>query len=80
MKQSIETKTAFWMEVVARINSMIEQGVTPTDEEETMEIHEMDMEAVSHQWINSDMTEEDDRMFEEWEEFMDGVFEVIIAI
>ena len=80
MKNEIESKTAFWGEVVARINGMIEQGIEPTDSEETIEMFEWDMQAMESAYYKNGIYEDGiEVVYDEFVEFMDGVEYVINA-
>ena len=80
MKNEIKNKTAFWGEVVARINKMAEQGITPIDTEETIEMFRWDMQEIESAYYSNGIYEEDNETaYDGFIEFMDGVRDIIIA-
>ena len=78
MNNAIESKKVFWDNVVERINNMREQGITPMDSDEAEEIFNNDMQEIDSIWFHAD--ESDESIYDDWIEYMDEVFTVMMAV
>ena len=73
MNNAIESKKAFWDNVVVRINAI--DNVTDIDE--AVEIFEQDMQEIDSMWFNA--ADADEVVYDDWIEYMDEVFTVMMA-
>ena len=73
MNNAIESKRVFWDNVVVRINSIS----NVTDIDEAVEIFEQDMQEIDSMWFNA--ADADEVVYDDWIEYMDEVFTVMMA-